>query len=304
MNTPSEPNSKKRKLESYVSTANFELIATSHPLYINFPYDSTTPFWDPRWQNLEQSFSPTCQDAWERVPDSKIFWDNVFHSQTIDMSIYYISKALKLTRKACRARLTAGITVHRRCVAIPHWVFNRFIWSRLLKEEKIQVAGSDSNTYKLQLTSLTRIAEIFGREHLVRGFSSGDHVIIAPRARVIKSWSPEGKQDLPEYLTVSAMKDEYVAVLNNFEESDWCWIWRFRETERCSIFGLDVQGSYGLFPKSCLTIVDPFSLQFRTEAFKLTLSFPFFRLNSCGRVTSQTKEITFKEHRTIKASAS
>jgi hypothetical protein len=269
----SEPANKKRKIEVSSSPSdNLQLICENHPLYINFPYNSTTPYWDPAWQRLEQSWSPSVQHAWERVPNTKLFWDNVFHAQSIDMSIFVISQALKLTKKACQARMTAGITVHKRSVSIPHWVFNRFIWARLLKEEKLQDVSSKVNVYKAQLTSLTRIAELFGKEHLVRGFSSGDRVIVAPRARILETWSPEGKQGLPEFLTVGAQKDEFVAVLKNFEDCVWAWIWRFRTNARCNILGLDVQGSYGLFPKSLLQIEDPVSIKFNDTNFKLTIS--------------------------------
>lgn len=290
----SKPADKKRKLDSVISYScdNFRLISETHPLYINFPYNSTTPYWDPSWQKLEQTWSPSLQHSWERVPGSKPFWDSVFTAQTIDMAIFVISQALKLTKKACRARLTAGITLHKRHVSIPHWVFNQFIWTRLLKEEKLQDVSSNVNVYKAQVTSLTRIAELFGKEHLVRGFSTGDRIIIAPRARIIASWTPEGKKDLPDFLTVAAEKDEFVAVLKNFDDCDWAWVWRFRPLERCTILGLDVQGSYGLFPKSLLQTEDPVTIKFSDATFKLTISFPFFRCNSCGYVTSQRKVVS------------
>ena len=127
--------------------------------------------------------------------------------------------------------------------------------------------SSNCNVYKVELYSLCRMAELFGRQFLVRGFSTGDRLLIAPRARVKESWSPAGKKDLPEVLTVGANKDDYVAILNIFAGSDWAWIYRFKENERCRILGLDVQGAYGMFPKSLLEIVTPIQIKFSDPSF-------------------------------------
>lgn len=279
---------KKRKRESILDGTSLK---TTDPLVVNFPYNSTTPFWDPRWQRLESTWLPNLQDAWERVPDTKDHWDNVFEAQTIDMAIYLISDALKLTKKAFSSRLTAGISLHDRLVRIPHWVFNTFLWSRMLKEEKIQDVSSTVHEYRAEIKSLARIAELFGREFLVKGFSTGDRVLVAPRARIIKAWSPIGKEGLPQIPAVSAKQDEYVAVLKIFDDCDWAIIWRYRETERCTILGLDLLGCYGLFPKSLLDIEVPFKISFKDPSYKLKISFPFFQFNDCGVLTSARRRV-------------
>lgn len=282
-------NFKKRKLVSVVEGTTF---TTAHPLFTNFPYDSLVPYWDPAWERTELTWCKTLQLTWETVPDTKQFWDSIFSAETLDMTIFHLSRALKLTRRACRASLRAGITLHRRSVAMPHWVFHRFVWSRLQKDEKLQDVSPSVNVYKAQITSMKRMAEMFGREFLVRGLSTGDRVMIAPRARVISTWTPEGKENLPDLLAVSAQKDDYVAVLNIFEDCDWAWIWRFKQGERCRILGLDIQGSYGLFPKSALEIKDRIEIKFSDSSYKMRISFPFFRFNSCGYPTSATHVIS------------
>ena len=249
----------------------------SDPQSQNFPFHLPLTK-DKHYDSLQREWPRSPEDAWRAVSPEGHLWKNMVPYQSILCCIYDIERSLRLTTKAITSR---GDCTHSRTISMPLWIFLRFIWDRLLPEERVTEVNSRCSVFRVRLLSLKRIAFFFGCSWLRHEFAQGDRILVAPRARVKSNWQhrmewPIGVE--PREL-LSAKQDEFVALL---ECDEIAWAYQFNQTSRVKVLGLDLQGKYGLIPRRVLEIDRTFTLEYHPNTMRLKIDFPYWIFNDCG----------------------